>query len=234
MDRVSRTVLASLPPKRPAEIVQLNAEQTEVAIPLEAPTSAPKARKSPIKIAIAASLVIILLIATVFVAAYWSREREREETEREREENRPVLQFENNKYAVYLEISHDVFSGAGAPRAVGTSGWVGFVIYGGGNFTMESIEVRVDDWNLTVTQIYFTPAPPIEHYNRNFSKTIIALSASMKLPANVTVDVDSRVDMSGGKLLKVHIVGSWNLSGFVDRVDLNAETELLWWGPPPY
>jgi hypothetical protein len=94
---------------------------------------------------------------------------------------------------------------------------------------MESIEVRVDNWNLTVTQIYFTPAPPTEHLNRHFSKTIVALPASMKLPANVTVDVDSRVYVSEGKLLKIHVVGSWNLSGFVERVDLNAETELLWW-----
>jgi hypothetical protein len=95
MDRVSRTVLASLPPKRPAEIVQLNAEQTEVAIPLEAPTSAPKARKSPIKIAIAASLVIILLIATVFVAAYWSREREKEK--RQKEKGKRTDQFSNSR-----------------------------------------------------------------------------------------------------------------------------------------
>lgn len=171
-----------------------------LAKPPEAPISAPKGRRVPVK----ALVLLILLTATVLL--YWT--------------SLPNLQFDGTD-AVRLSNSKDPFYGTGSAE-----GTLFLVINGRGKFTMESMEVSIDGTSFTVG-IYIAPAPHVP--DRVFIPTAAIMPTTMNLPAYIVVDLRSRIPVSEGEPLKIHVVGDWIiLPSFHQRVDLNAVTEVQW------
>jgi hypothetical protein len=174
-----------------------------------------KGRRVVIKRVVAVFIVIILL-APVLVFIY-------------RESGRPVLQFDSRSDAIDIKTSERIWvdEANNIHDEESTAGRVILNIHGGGDFSLERVEIRINETALDVAYVAIAngPLPPADSIAPHYSETTVVMPVTVTLPAYVAIHVDSKRAIFGG-YMKVHIVGTWISLGFRERIDLNAETAL--------